>query len=98
MGSGIFTASLIEMEVELHPSTTHEIRDSLVGKVSHVRLKDENNNRGGHGATSSTDSKKTGLSRIVPSSCFGGQSEHGQDTSASIVLTVDSVEVGFSPC
>ena len=85
------------MEVELHPSTTHEIRDSSVGKVSHVRLKDEQTNRHGQGAASNTDSKKTGLKVLLPSSCFGGPPEH-QDSNASLVLTVDSVEVCFFQC
>lgn len=73
------------MEVELHPSTSNEIRDRVVGKVSHVRLKPHQCNRDGQ---SEASHKKS-----VLTSCFRGQAEHSDDTNAALLLTVESCEV-----
>lgn len=75
------------MEVELHPSTSNEIRDMMVGKVSHVRLKSHRNNRDGHLETSKKKSSFT--------SCCRGQAEQSDHTKASLLLTVESCEVRF---
>lgn len=83
------------MEVELHSSTVQEIRESLVGKVAHVRLKEEQRH-GGQGGASNKISRKGRHNGVFNTSCFGRKEESSKDSRSLLLLTVDSVEVSHT--
>jgi hypothetical protein len=88
--------AVADVEVEWHPNTAKQIRDTLVGKIYQVRLLDDDSQHEGPLGFFHKVSSRIALNKIPhPSYLSAKKHRQAREPNSIVLLTVESVEVSF---